>query len=135
MANAFSTLVGVPVAWLLVTIIDHLVDYCLGDVRLYVHWPPQGSVLERLWSVLVYVSWVPSYDEPPWFIPTAAALLLVPCFYASILLERWICLIIWKNHDRTMIRRGVFRANLASYAFLFVAACGWLLFEIHSHSL
>ena len=62
--------------------------------------------------------------------PAAVGLLLLPGFYLSVVLERRSCVRTWNTADPAQVRRGVFVANLASYALLFALACGWAGFEL-----
>lgn len=134
-ANVMSTCVGVPLTWLLVALLfEGAIGPGMEAVGLQISWPPTGSPLAQMASVLRHVAWGPSYGPyPAWFLPTAATLLLVPCFFASVWLERWACLRLWKNHDPSMIRKGVFRVNLASYAFLLVMAGAWSVNALNVH--
>jgi hypothetical protein len=63
-------------------------------------------------------------------VPAAVALLLVPCFYLSVVLERRSCARTWASADPARVRHGVFAVNLASCALLFILACGWVAFEL-----
>ena len=92
--------------------------------------------LEHVLFFLLNIAWGAGVGQYPyWFVPAAAAVLLVPCFYASVWLERWVCAKTWKQSERAQVRSSVFRANLASYALLFLGACGWLAYELYAHPL
>jgi hypothetical protein len=63
-------------------------------------------------------------------VPAAVSVLLVPSFFVSVLLERLVCKRVWKNFDPKQVNRGVFAANLVSYALLFLLACGLMVFQL-----
>jgi membrane protein YqaA with SNARE-associated domain len=128
-ANLFSTCVGVPVSWFLSFVITAWAEGPIrGHVQQAITWQPNGSALERVTTVLLYSGWIPPYGDPlAWYIAGAVLVLLVPCFFASVLLERWASSKIWRDQDRFALRRAVFRANLASYGFLFILGCLWLI--------
>lgn len=129
-ANVFSTLVGVPLAWLMMLLLEFAVllpvAFAADKWKIEINSP----VLEVL-GFLISVAWlVPAEEYLHWMVPVAVGLLLVPCFYVSVFLERRSCLRTWTSADPVRIRQGVFKANLASYALLFVLACGWVTFEL-----
>jgi hypothetical protein len=136
LANLLSTLVGVPVSWLSVLLLDGLLGAALRSAALHYHWQLRGMPLEHVLFFFLNVAWGAGLGQYPyWFVPAAAAVLLVPCFYASVWLERWVCAKTWKQIERSQVRRSVFRANLASYALLFIGACSWLVYELYAHPL
>lgn len=129
-ANVLSTLVGVPLAWLAMFVLELAVMLPFGLVAETSEWQSAGPVWEIL-GFLLSVAWLPpAEDYLHWMVPAAVALLLVPCFFLSVLLERSSCLRSWPAAEPARVRRGVFAANLASYALLFVLACGWVGFEL-----
>jgi len=135
-ANLLSTLVGVPLSWLCVLLVDGFLGAGLRSVALHYHWQLRGTPLAHVLFFFLNVAWGTGVGQYPyWFVPAAAAVLLVPCFYASVWLERWVCARTWKQLDPARVRSSVFRANLASYALLFLGACGWAAYELHVHPL
>ena len=129
-ANVLSTLVGVPLAWLAMLAMEFAVMLPLGLAADKWKWELDGPVWQVLWF-LFSVAWLgPAEGYLHWMVPAAVALLLVPCFYLSVLLERRSCTRTWTTADAARVRRGVFAANVASYALLFVLACGWVTFEL-----
>lgn len=129
-ANVFSTLVGVPLAWLAMFALEFAVMLPFGLAADKWKWEIDGPVWQVL-GFLFSVAWLgPAEGSLHWMVPAAVALLLVPCFYLSVVLERRSCTRTWTAADPTHVRRGVFAANVASYALLFVLACGWVTFEL-----
>lgn len=129
-ANLLSTLVGVPLAWLAMLAIEFAVMAPVAMLSDRYHLEFQGPI----WGILEFlfsVAWLAPYEgNLHWIVPAAVGLLLVPCFYASLIIERWACLRAWRTVDPTAVRRGVFRANLASYLLLFALACGYVGFQL-----
>jgi len=129
-ANLLSTLIGVPLAWLVMLVIELAVLAPVPMLSERFHLEFQGPV----WGVLEFllsVAWLAPYEgNLHWMVPAAVGLLLVPCFYASVVIERWACLRTWRTVDPTAVRRGVFRANFASYLLLFALACGYVGFQL-----
>jgi hypothetical protein len=129
-ANVFSTLVGVPLAWLAMLALEFAVMLPVGLAAEKWKWELDGPV----WLVLGFlfsVAWLaPAEDHLHWMVPGAVVLLLVPCFFLSVALERRTCMRTWAAADPGRVRRGVFAVNLASYALLFVLACGWVSIEL-----
>ena len=96
------------------------------------HWSFINSPFFQILTFPLGIAWLgPLETEDSWLIPVAAALLLIPSFFVSVWLEGLICYRFWPNSDRAAVRRGVFRANLASYILLFLLACGWAGFEFY----
>ena len=129
-ANLFSTLVGVPLAWLAMLALEYAVLLPVGLAAERWKWHLDGPAWQAL-AFLFSVAWLAPADEYlHWMVPAAVGLLLLPCVYLSVILERRSCGRTWSKADPARVRRGVFAANLASYALLFVLACGWAGFEL-----
>lgn len=129
-ANVLSTLVGVPLAWLAMLVLEFAVILPFGVAAEKWKWELDGPVWQVL-GFLVSVAWLgPTRGYLHWMVPAAVALLLVPCFYLSVVIERRSCTRTWTTADPARVRRAVFAANLVSYALLFVLACGWVTFEL-----
>ena len=134
-ANVFSTLVGVPLAWLVMLALEFAVMLPAGLAADKWKWHFDGPV----WQVLAFIlsiAWLaPAEDYLHWMIPAAVGLLLLPSFYVSAALERRSCVRTWTTADPTVVRHGVFAANVASYSLLFILACGWVTFEVATKGL
>lgn len=132
-ANVFSTIVGVPLAWVLMFLLQMGVMIPLTSVADKWHWAQDGPVWQVL-ALLAGSAWLgPGVEKTCWMVPIASAILLLPCFYLSVMLERKSCLKAWPDIEPEAVRRGVFRANVASYILLFLMACGWLAWELMVH--
>jgi hypothetical protein len=95
------------------------------DDRLLNH--AQGPVLVVA-EVILGPAWIgPPDNSHDWIVPFAAMLLLIPTFFVSWYLEA----IIVNNMvepEWPVVRKAMFKANLASYALLFIAGSAWLIF-------
>ena len=134
-ANLLSTLAGFPLAWLAMFVIEMAVLLPLAVASDKWHWHFIDSPFFQIVGFPLGVAWLgPGGEEAYWLVPLAAALLLIPSFYVSVWLERFICRKAWPDSDAAAVRRGVYRANLASYVVLFILACGWAGIEFYIHS-
>jgi len=134
-ANLHSTLAGLPLAFLAIFAIQMVVLISVAGVAEQRHWnleSLQDSPFVRIVEFTLGIAGQQD-DAAYWQIPLAAALLLIPSFYVSVWVERFICRRAWPNSDVSAVRRGVFRANLASYFVLFILACGWAGVEFYIH--
>ena len=131
-ANLFSTLAGVPLAWLALYELERvaLLPVAIAANKWYLHF--LDSPFSQIVGFPFSEAWLgPADNAPYWLVPLAAALLLIPSFYVSVWLERFICRRAWPDIDSVVVRRGVFRANVASYIVLFFLACGWAGIEFY----
>jgi hypothetical protein len=80
LGNIVSTLVGIPVTWLLLFAIQMIVGTASGHRA--------DGFLERILLVTLYAPWLaPSPDEMYWIFPLAALFLLIPFFFATWFVE------------------------------------------------
>jgi hypothetical protein len=127
-ANGLSTLVGVPLAWLVLLVLEVVV---LVPTALLTDGEGPASPLLQLVAFLFGIAWLgPPYSKLFWMVPLAAALLLVPTFFVSVLIETRVCRASWPDAEEGPLRRAVWRANLVSYGILFVVAVAWLACSI-----
>jgi hypothetical protein len=131
-ANIVSTLVGVPIAWLGAFAIELALLLPLDFAA--VHWTwLENSLLLQVTNVILGAAWLGPVDpKSEWIIYIAAAILLIPCFFVSVLIERWVCRRVWSRTDPAIVRRSVWRANICSYAALFAFVCAWSAWTFHS---
>jgi hypothetical protein len=128
-ANFLSTAVGIPLAWGIMLAIEFAVLWPVAMAADRWDWKLDSPALQ-VFGFLVSIAWLgPMEGHLLRLIPIAAALLLIPCFYVSVWLERRACLRSWPFADPSVVRRGVYLTNLASYALLFAVACGWIAVE------
>lgn len=133
-ANLLSTLAGVPLAWLVMFVLELAIMIPLGMAADKWHWNIFDSPVFQVVGFVIGMAWLgPAEGSGYWLVPLAAALLLIPSFYVSVWLESKICRRAWPDIDSAAVRRGVFRVNLASYVVLFILACGWAGIEFYIH--
>ena len=124
-ANLLTTLVGVPLTWAILTVLEGVT----GGGRAYGIDTPAKKLLAVTWQA----PWLIPYEADHnlyWMVPAAMMWLLIPTFFMSWWLEYLAAARMLRDADRTRLKAAMFRANLLSYAFLELCALGWLLFEI-----
>src|SRR5207249_4487996 len=91
-ANLASTIIGVPVAWLAMFIIELAVAYPVSTAAEHWHWKLDSPVIAVL-GFIISMAWLaPVERHIDWMVPAASALLLIPSFIVSVWFERRICL-------------------------------------------
>ena len=134
-ANLLSTMAGFPLAWLAMFAVEIVILFPVATAADKLHWN-LNSPLFQVVSFLIGIAWLGVADKDAyWLVPLAAALLLIPSFYVSVWLERFICVRAWPGSETAIVRRGVYKANLASYGLLFIMGCGWAFAELYIHRL
>jgi hypothetical protein len=106
LANAASTIGGIPVTWAL------LVLPLLGVAFL-----PDAL---RFLAVPFYAAWLPPIEKA-WPVPLAMAILCVPFFFASVFVERWVARRFLRCLGTLEVGRWSWVANLWSYGAITVA--------------
>lgn len=82
-ANLLSTLVGFPILWIALVAVQMLVGG--GGV------PHVSEPWYSIYTVSVQAAWLlPDEDRLYWMIPTACIVLLIPAFFVTVLIERWV---------------------------------------------
>ena len=113
-ANLASTLVGVPLTWIVLVIVQIVT----------------GGGVDRgvgFHAVTWQAPWlIPHDDHLHWMIPAAGLTLIVPFFLVSAWSESLIVRAMWRTDDRRKIRMAVWSANAISYTLL-AGWWGWLL--------
>src|SRR5438477_1307497 len=96
-ANALSTLIGVPIAWIAALGIEFSLLFPLDSAAIHWHWQ-QDSPFFYIINLVLGAAWLGPLDEKSgWMALVAAAVLLIPCFFASVLIERSVCRRIWSQ--------------------------------------
>jgi hypothetical protein len=132
-ANLVSTLVGIPLAWLALAMLFGLAGGTDHDIR-----TSAGRRHEAFWlaSWIVpheYVDWDRYSGEWDWIIPAKVLVLLLPCFFASWLIEH---LVASRMLERFAGQLGVsvLVGNLATYGILALIVLTWFLRELRRAS-
>lgn len=131
--NIFSTLVGIPLAWVASFAVEILLAFVVTNVTDSKSYPPHG--IGEVGRVILSAPWLGPFREGGhWIIPLAMIVLLVPFFFASFWAEAWyvgpnLCP---EAPDRA--RRAIWNANVFSYIGLFIASVCWLAFGVVTHA-
>ena len=118
MANVVSTLVGVPLAWGVMLGLE----LATTDGSAYVLDSPSAIIK----TAVLGAAWLPPPDmgDPAWIFPLASLVLLVPAFFLSVLLERFVLVRKWKTVPKAQITKTVWKINIASYIALVALGAG-----------
>ncbi|HLP48875.1 MAG TPA: hypothetical protein VK469_23240 [Candidatus Kapabacteria bacterium] len=110
-ANTVSTLLGIPVTWLLLVVLQQLT----GGGRAYGMDTPSKKLLSVTWQA----PWLIPYEkELYWMIPSATLVLLIPFFFASWFIEYQLSKRKLPDVENAVIKKSFFLANLVSYILL-----------------
>ena len=109
-ANLFSTVLGVPITWFVLALIEL---FAFGSARGF------ETPLQKLYAVTVQSPWLMPYGEQsPWIVPVAAAVLSIPMYIMSVLSEYIITRFFFRSLTRKIIWRWQLVGNAFSYVFL-----------------
>lgn len=117
-ANLYTTLIGVPIAWSAMLAMNIFMSgiYKYGT----------DSPVQMLITVTLQAAWLwPYKDHLFWMIPAASTILLIPCFFVSVLMESYVLTKRWPSQKRHEVFSSVLRANLWSYLFLLAGGSYW----------
>ena len=121
LGNAISTLVGVPMTWVLMFLLMLARELTVGGGMRGID--SNASIFQ---SVILQAAWLAPYEwQLGWMIPAASAALLVPYFFVSVLVERWWLLGRLTEVPRRPLLRAVWLGNGLTYALLF----GWAYYS------
>jgi len=128
-ANAVSTLVGWPLAWLVLVLLQIFV--IPGGSSAY----GLDTPLHAVASVTLQAAWLIPYESDLyWMVPTAAIVLMLPAFAVTVPTERLVLRYCWSQVPVVERRKFVWTANLASYAVLIAVGLFWLWYSsTHYH--
>src|SRR4051812_1900607 len=86
-ANFISTLVGIPLAWLITLLVGGMTLVPVSFAADKWHWN-MASPLFQVFSFVLGAAWIFPADGRAWLIPLAAGLLLIPSYFVSVWIER-----------------------------------------------
>jgi len=120
-SNLVSTIVGIPLTWLLLVLIQMLAGGG-GAFGL-------DTTLGKVLSVTLQAPWLIPYEaDLDWMIPVASLVLLIPFFFTSWWSEYFVSKKMLKEHPAQRIKIAVRNANLITYALLAFWPLGfWVL--------
>lgn len=131
-ANVVSTLVGYPVAWLLQALVQFGADWLLSLVG-NAESPLYRTGWFQVMGMLLSAAWLMPFENSMWWmIPAAGMVGLIPAFFVSVYCERLVIKNMWPAGS-VNLERTVLRANLASYAFLFIVLAAILTGNYLAH--
>jgi len=108
LANLFSTLIGIPVTWSLLVVLQMVT----GGGGAYGLATPLARVLAVTWQA----PWLVTYGgELEWMIPAATLFLLIPFFFVSWWVEFLLMKRILNDVEINLLKRTVGRMNFISY--------------------
>ena len=110
-SNLVSTLVGVPLTWFLLVLIQMLAGGG-GAFGL-------DTTLGKVLSVTLQAAWLIPYESDlHWMIPVAGLVLLIPFFFVSWWSEYLVSRKILNNYPAQRVKSEVRNANILTYALL-----------------
>jgi hypothetical protein len=130
LTNSASTILGVPLAWLLHTIL--LLSFGQAYSLLF----PTANIftnggLSLFLQVTLGAAWLgPIEGQLYWMIPAACLFLLIPYFFVSWYFEYFIMRKLVRNVEDKMCKSATLKANLVSYSFLVIVVIIWLTASI-----
>ncbi len=126
LANAASTLVGVPLTWLILVVPEVLLDGG-GKAHGVTTW--SGKFV----SAILQAAWLVPYEEDfYWMLPAACIALCIPFFFASVLIESLVGRLVVRGRA-SELRRWSWVANSLSYAAIEFGLVGWLVVSVLCH--
>ncbi len=126
-ANAGSTLLGVPLTWVVLAGVEIGLTLVPNINRTLF----QGGFL----TMLITSPWLyPIEGALYWMIPAAAIVLLIPFFFASVWSEYLTGKMFFRDLDKLQLKRWAWRANYTSYALMLVISCGCLFASLYAHN-
>jgi hypothetical protein len=131
-ANAASTVLGIPMTWMALLAVEIFVGEPVSRV---LNW--DKSVIGKIVGFIIYSPWVMPSPGSLWVVPLAVLVLLVPFYFVSMWIERWVIqyMLTADTSDsaaeaelaRSTVRTAVRDANLLSYGILFALTSIWLV--------
>lgn len=109
-ANLFSSLLGIPLTWLLLAIIE---GQYFSEAK------GINTVPRMIYAVTIQSPWLIPYEsELPWMVPIAAVVLCIPLWLMSVVTEYAIVRTLFRSMERSLLWQWMWKANAASYLFL-----------------
>ncbi len=125
-ANVFSTLIGIPLAWVALVFLEILIGFSLDALGI------SGEALGNIQITVLtapYLLPISGYGGS-WVVPLATIVLLIPFFFASYKAEFWLVTKIFSPEDSEQAKKAIWKANLLSYLGLFLSCVSWLLLSL-----
>jgi hypothetical protein len=128
-ANIISTVIGLPLTWLVLVAAEFGLAYGFVELGGMESYPP--SFLGEVGGIIFSAPWLgPFKGGGYWILPVAVIALLVPFYFVSAWAEALTVKPSFSTAEYPRMRAAVWRANLISYALLFVCCIGWLVYGL-----
>lgn len=123
-SNIASTILGYPLSWLLLLGLEFATT---GGFA-----PNISTVLGKIIAVTLQAAWlIPFENELYWMIPVAGLVGLIPAFFLSVLIEKWVLKkFFWKELPE--LKSAAWKANSYSYLMLVLILLGILFYSLLS---
>jgi hypothetical protein len=127
-ANLISTLLGIPLAWVAMVIVEVVASWVASVV------PGLQTELNKsgIWSVAqvtIYSAWIiPHGDEGNWIVPCAAIFLCIPFCLVSVWSEYLVARKILPPEEHSRALRWSWLANISSYSAIILFLVAMLLY-------
>jgi hypothetical protein len=123
LSNLASTLVGIPLMWFILAVAELI---CCGEAR------GLTTFSAKLYAVTVQAPWLIPYEKDlRWMVPCALAVLAIPCFVASVIVEAPVNQYFLRGAERRSLWRATAIANACSYVLL--ALLIWPAWKLANH--
>jgi hypothetical protein len=123
-ANAASSVAGIPIAWLSLLLPFGL----LGALIFYL---PLPESIKPYLMIPFYALWLPPITaKQAWMVPLSAAILCIPFFYASIIIETGVGKKMLASSEIEIIRKWAWKANVYSYGAIVVVLIGLTIWHL-----
>lgn len=129
-ANIFSVLIGIPIVWGFLALIEFvLFPQFLEPVANIL------SPLQLMLNVTLGAAWIAPYAKHLfWSVPVAAMFLLIPFYFVSVWIESFILVRVFKiSNEAAPVKKACWRANLVSYLLLFLICLGMLIWSFYEY--
>jgi len=129
-ANLESTIIGIPVTWVLLVFIEIIVSF--AGVTIFKSVTEIPEVLSYIFIITLGAPWIAPFTETQayWIIPAASLFLLIPFYFVTWYVEYRCLKKRIKKTKPAALSRVVRNINLISYGLLGIIVLGWLVFSI-----
>lgn len=129
-ANLESTIIGVPLTWLALLLIEFIMG--LAGWLFFKIGFELPKVLAYIFSITLGAAWLTPFADPQghWIVPAACLFLLIPFYFVTWYVEYRCLKKRIKKIKSTTLKRIVRNINLISYGLLGIIVLGWLISSI-----
>lgn len=127
-ANVVSTLIGIPITWLLCLFWMPILQRIVGS-KTAEDIMSSTTPWKKILATIGQAPWLPPYPERDfaWMAPVACLVLLVPFFFASWLIEYQVAFRMLPEFNRPDVEHSIFVGNLVTYGLLAAILLVWLI--------